>query len=168
MTGPNSIARLVARHAFLGRELDLAESPSAALKTVIDYFLATGVRANSLKPLMVLYGAEVDRMLADGKGPKPGAPPMAGYRRLSLAACAATITALKDRGAKVDEAVPIVAAASGFQEKELRGFRENISRGKASIGAADAYREMLAELRRMPDDEFQAVALRRISDLSIC
>lgn len=157
------LCALKAWHEKMVRELELAEGAVGQLNVVLRFLHSTGVDPAVTAGLMAVLGSMVDD--ASREPGAKGRPPRGINATLTLAFCAATVTALKERGMRMGEALKLVASRAGLDRKKLENFREAASRGREPEEAVAAYHEYLVELREQPD--LKQAALRRIDGLAV-
>ena len=120
------------------------------LRTFRQYSRAIGIERELLDPLekMLLEAVDETFMARRRQGGETGTPlPLARAAPLTFAA--ACVTVLKERGqfGSIPEAELAVARISGIERKKLKGFRDNINRGKAPA-AAGGYPQAVADIKQ--------------------
>jgi len=80
-------------------------------------------------------------------GTKPGRRPRPYEKMLALATASAAITIIKKTHVcTISEATSYVSKAAGIEKRDLKNFRDAISRGKASNQSRNDYREQVKKL----------------------
>jgi hypothetical protein len=123
------------------------------LQTFREYSQAIGVERRLLDPLQKML-FEVDDEIYKARRRNEGKTGtiMPVGRGLPLAIAAACVTVLKERRAhaSVAEAEKFVAHITGIERKTIKGFRDNLNRGRLSEEVSGAYRNALATARLWP------------------
>jgi hypothetical protein len=147
--------------------LEKATTPHECLMTVMDGLQALGIRPDVLGPLWEIAGGRIDALEASERASKGiGGNVRPINETLALAYGAATVTALKEHGHSMGDALRRTADAMGIDQKRIRNYRQNVGgRALGSELARKTYDDYLAELRSLSADTFQAEALRRIKGI---
>jgi hypothetical protein len=158
-------ARLLAHHDSLARDLAALEGERAVTTRVLQHLLDTGTPAGTLAPMVDRLGQLTDELIRADRT-APGRPEAPIAEQMALTTCAATVTAISKRTqARIPDALKRVASASGIDRRALGNWRDNINRAVKSDFVLGVYKEYLAELRAMGDEQFESEALKRIAGL---
>jgi hypothetical protein len=120
------------------------------LRTFREYLRAIGVERRLIDPVEVMVLETGDRIKLERRRAQgqAGTPAPSG-RVFALAYAAAAVTALRAEQVRAREALKLVSGASRIDDKELKRFRDNLSRGgnRAPAAARSVYDAALAEMR---------------------
>lgn len=141
------------------RELDEAlgeDDPDVsrvrALMAARDY-LKDLVPGKLMGPIEDAISALIDALVANESIGRPGPKQIPWSAATDLGVAAAIVTALRDRGWSIGDAVKKVCSETRIDSKKLKGLRDNIHRGVANIGINIAYGDAIEDLKDIPESE---------------
>jgi hypothetical protein len=166
-------ATLAAAHAKLTQELSKVREKfdagaddwrHALLLVYVKYCRAVGIDRRLIEPILKMMLETDDAILRArrrDKGDTKKSMPLDYASALTLTAAA--VTFMKERGSTVPEAERAVASASGIDRKVIKGFRDNLNRGKAPRVATQSYEAALAAMSGLADADMLKERLKGLS-----
>jgi hypothetical protein len=149
---------------------DLETRPFAAGVTAVlaamDLLDALHVPPGVQKPFERAAVALMDAHYASKHGDKPGPKPKPWLVTVTLSEAAATVTALKDCGMSLDEAIKRVSKETKIDGRRLRTLRDNIHRGRADVLLMGLYRNKVEDLKLISKEGHEEELLENLRQRS--
>lgn len=154
MTPEEAREMLIRSLIFVRQQMDKGEDDwrYSLLRVFREYGQALGIDPLLLHPIQRMLFEAYDFTIIERRGKKEGRRPMPAGKQTTLLVAAAAVTILKKRGQRIPDAIKLVARTTGLDRKDIRGFRDDLNRGKFGPDVDVAYRNCIIKISGWPAD----------------